>query len=368
MSSTDVPPRPGLLATITANRFLALLNESETPLSRSDIAQLSGISKPAISDAARRLEDSGVIVATGMREGRRGRVAALYEINAARGHSVALALDSAFVSARSVRLDGTIAFDKTEPLPHDAGSDYVIAVASGLLEAVEKASPTPLLAAAISVADPVDRITGEIIPMADSVFPAGHFNPVRDLNIEAAEVKIDNDVNWATLAEHRVGAMRGVGDFLYVHLGAGLGAGLFLGGNLQRGARGLAGEIGHLRLPGGDDLTRTLSRLGFGNAARAYGLDLEASRQLLLGLELSPATREGLDHLAVAIANMVTLLNSSAVVLGGPLAGLAPLENYFSTAIPVLSLDHVDVVVGTRSPLDGASHEAHRMARAGLGF
>ena len=368
MSSTDVSPRPGLLATITEHRFLALLNESDTPLSRSDIAQLAGISKPAISDAARRLEDAGVIVTTGIREGRRGGVAALYEINPARGHSISLAMDSAFVAARSIRLDGTIAFDGTEPLPHNAGSDRVIAVARGLLESIEEASPTPLMAAAISVADPVDRTTGEIIPMADSVFPAGHLNPVRDLSIEASDVKIDNDVNWATLAEHRVGAMRGVGDFLYVHLGAGLGAGLFLGGNLQRGARGLAGEIGHLRMPDGEDLTRTLSRLGFGNAARAYGLDLTASTQLLTAPELSPATREALDNLAVAIANMVTLLNSGAVVLGGPLAGLAPLEKYLSAAIPGLSLDGVDVVIGTRSPLDGASHEAHRMARAGLGF
>ena len=368
MSSTDVSPRPGLLATITEHRFLALLNESDTPLSRSDIAQLAGISKPAISDAARRLEDAGVIVTTGIREGRRGGVAALYEINPARGHSISLAMDSTFVAARSIRLDGTIAFDGSEPLPHNAGSDHVIAVARGLLESIEEASPTPLLAAAISVADPVDRTTGEIIPMADSVFPAGHLNPVRDLSIEASDVKIDNDVNWATLAEHRVGAMRGVGDFLYVHLGAGLGAGLFLGGNLQRGARGLAGEIGHLRMPDGEDLTRTLSRLGFGNAARAYGLDLTASTQLLTAPELSPATREALDNLAVAIANMVTLLNSGAVVLGGPLAGLAPLEKYLSAAIPGLSLDGVDVVIGTRSPLDGASHEAHRMARAGLGF
>jgi predicted NBD/HSP70 family sugar kinase/biotin operon repressor len=368
MSTTDIAPRQGLLATITENRFLALLNESAVPLSRSDIAQLSGISKPAISDAARRLEASGVIVATGIREGRRGGVAALYRINPDRGHSVSLALDSAFVSARSVRLDGTVAFEKTEPLPPDASRDHVIEVAAGLLQSVETSSPSPLLAAAISVADPVDRTTGEIIPVADSVFPAGHFNPVRDLNIQALEIKVDNDVNWATLAEHHVGAMSEVDDFLYVYLGAGLGAGLFLGGNIQRGARGLAGEIGHLRAPGGEDLTRMLTRLGFGNPAGAYGLDVEASRDLLTKPTLSPSTREAMDCLAVAVANMVTLLNSSAVVLGGPLADVARLREHLSAAIPDLALDQVNVVAGTRSPLDGASHEAHRMARSGFGF
>jgi len=70
----------------------------------------------------------------------------------------------------------------------------------------------------------------------------------------------------------------------------------------------------------------------------------------------------------VAISNIVTLLNSSAVVLGGPLSDLAPLAEHLSEAIPRLSLDGVYVAAGTRSPLDGASEEAHRMARASLGF
>ncbi|MET4590735.1 ROK family protein [Arthrobacter sp. 754] len=368
MSLTDASPRQGLLASITENRFLALLSDSAAPLSRSDISLLSGISKPAISDAARRLEESGVIVSTGVREGKRGGVAALYEINPARGHSVALALDSAFVAARSVRLDGTVAFDKAERLPHGASSDFVIEIASGLLKSIEKESDSVLLAAAVSVADPVNRKTGDIIPMADSVFPAGHINPVQDLKIQAPEIKVDNDVNWATLAERSVGAMTEVEDFLYIHLGAGLGAGLFLGGALQRGARGLAGEIGRLRAPDGEDLTRTLSRLGFGNSSGSYGLDVQGARQLFERPELAPTTREALGYLTVAIANMVTLLNSSAVVLGGPLAALGPLREHLSTTVPELSLDSVDVIVGTRSPLDGASHEAHRLARASLGF
>lgn len=369
MSSTDDSPRQGLLAAITENRLLAILNGSTAPLSRSEIAQLSGISKPAISDAARRLEESGVIVATGTRGGRRGGVATLYEINAERGHSVSLALDSARVTARAIRLDGTAGFERAEPLPRNASREFVISAANGMLRAVERELRSPLLAAAVSVADPVDPLTGEIIAVADSVFPAGHFNPVRDLDIHALESVVDNDVNWATLAEHHRGAMQGNDDFLYVYLGAGLGAGLFLGGALQRGSRGLAGEIGHLRAPGGDDLTRTLARLGLrGDSSSDYGLDVNVARELFSRPELPATARAALDSLAIAIANMVTLLNSSAVVLGGPLADVTALVDHLSAAIPGLSLDQVDVVVGTRTPLDGASHEAHRMARDALGF
>jgi predicted NBD/HSP70 family sugar kinase len=95
---------------------------------------------------------------------------------------------------------------------------------------------------------------------------------------------------------------------------------------------------------------------------------VQTARQLFEGPELAPTTWEALGYLTAAIANMVTLLNPSAVVLGGPLAELGPLRELLFTSVPELSLDSVDVIMGTRTPLDGASHEAHRTARAGLGF
>lgn len=58
-------------------------------------------------------------------------------------------------------------------------------------------------------------------------------------------VVIDNDVNAAALAEHRHGAGRGVADLLGLFVGTGVGGGLILDGQLRRGPRGLAGEIGH---------------------------------------------------------------------------------------------------------------------------
>ncbi|NNE72479.1 MAG: ROK family protein [Acidimicrobiales bacterium] len=59
-------------------------------------------------------------------------------------------------------------------------------------------------------------------------------------------VLVDNDVNVATLAEHRLGAGRGVDNLLGVFMGTGVGGGLVLDGRLRRGPRGLAGEFGHM--------------------------------------------------------------------------------------------------------------------------
>jgi glucokinase len=65
-------------------------------------------------------------------------------------------------------------------------------------------------------------------------------------------VVLEHDANAAVLGEYRFGAARGAGVALLVAIGTGIGGGLLLGGQLFRGAYGVAPELGHLRLvPGG---------------------------------------------------------------------------------------------------------------------
>jgi glucokinase len=59
-------------------------------------------------------------------------------------------------------------------------------------------------------------------------------------------VLIENDANFAVLAEHRIGAARGHDHVVMVTLGTGIGGGLVLDGRVQVGAAGFAGEIGHM--------------------------------------------------------------------------------------------------------------------------
>ena len=58
-------------------------------------------------------------------------------------------------------------------------------------------------------------------------------------------VSIENDVNCGVLAEHRFGAAQGTETMVGYFLGTGLGGGLVINGQLHRGKRGLAGELGH---------------------------------------------------------------------------------------------------------------------------
>lgn len=370
MADESVRPRLEMLAVLTDQHFLRVLAESDEPLSRAEIASRSGISKPAISDAAVRLERGGIILDAGVRGGRRGGVATLYRINGLRGHSLAIGLQSDEVMIRARDLAGEVVYDHREPIARDLGTAALISVANRLIGESTLSIITPLIAAAVSVAVPVET-TGETLRLPSSPFPSGQFDPLRELELAAeTPVAIDNDVNWATTAERNLGSMVDCDDFVYVYCGAGLGAGIYSSGQLQRGSRGLAGEIGYLRSPGSTDdldLTETLARLGWGSPG-VYGLDVERVTRLLAENPLDEKTDAALDILATAIANMAILLNPRAIVLGGPLSAEPAFVGGLGIRLRRLTLDPPDVVTSTHAPLEGASFEAHRRAREALGF
>jgi glucokinase len=158
-------------------------------------------------------------------------------------------------------------------------------------------------------------------------------------------VVLDNDVNVAAWGEVQLGAARGRENVLAVWVGTGVGAGLVLKGELWRGPRHTAGEIGHVVLfPGGQPGFMTVedvcSRTGIVNAlrrlmpmypesalhkliaekaddagsigsstiARAYAREDELVRKVV---------DKSADFLGIAIANIVTMLSIDCVVLGG---------------------------------------------------
>jgi glucokinase len=161
-------------------------------------------------------------------------------------------------------------------------------------------------------------------------------------------VVLDNDVNVATVAEHRLGAARDTDDVLGVFVGTGVGGGLVLGGDLRRGVTGATGEIGHMVVE--VELGRRCG-CGLAGHVEAYAgrasIEREARRRHAEGeatalVDLAgdgrmkssvvakalaagdPMAIELLDEavraLGAGIASAVTLLDLPLVVVGGGLA------------------------------------------------
>jgi glucokinase len=149
---------------------------------------------------------------------------------------------------------------------------------------------------------------------------------------------LENEANLAAIGEHRFGSAQGANDVMFVAAGAGVGAGLILGGYLFRGSRGGAGEIGlvRLRTPAG---TVELDRVAGASAlvsryVEAGGTPDTAEnvfRRAASGESVaSAAISEVLDDLALAIANAIMLLDPERVVVGG---GLAEARGAFITPL-----------------------------------
>ncbi|HLT68552.1 MAG TPA: ROK family protein [Acidimicrobiales bacterium] len=180
-------------------------------------------------------------------------------------------------------------------------------------------------------------------------------------------VRVDNDATCAAWAEFVAGAARDVADAVCVTLGTGIGAGLVADGELVRGGHGFAGEAGHMvvdpngppcpcgrhgcweRFASGSGLAmlgRQAAEAGrLGRAVELAGGRVEELR----GEHVTAAAAEGdaealavlatfADWVALGLANLVTLLDSSLVVLGGGLieAGdllLGPVHESFARQV-----------------------------------
>ena len=155
-------------------------------------------------------------------------------------------------------------------------------------------------------------------------------------------VRVDNESNFAAMAEHWRGSARNLRSFLFVFGEVGVGGGIFVDGEPYRGEHGFGGEVGHMTIAPGGELCACGSRgcletvAGQDAIARRAGIPLEtAGRVQNMTRELVKRARRGDEAtlaslheaglaLGAAVASAINLLDLEAVILGGCFAPLAP--------------------------------------------
>jgi glucokinase len=153
---------------------------------------------------------------------------------------------------------------------------------------------------------------------------------------------IENDVNLGALGESWCGTARGVKNFVFLAIGTGIGAGIFVNGSLYHGSNWSAGEVGYLHVPGTEDTSLQLYSPGplegivggrgiessWRTLCHERGVRIKKSRARIRATDIfelaeagEPEARAVLAQtsriLASAIANISVLLNSSLILLGG---------------------------------------------------
>jgi predicted NBD/HSP70 family sugar kinase len=319
---------------------------TEQRISRAEIAQRLALSRSTVSEIVEPLLASGLVAEAGVGASRGGRRPIVLAFQDDAFDLLGVDMGASHVSVVRTDLRGRVLAmaARSHPVQADpAGTRACIAalcdevlhgVAAGRLVGIGVAAPSP-----IDPAHP-ERLSTLAMPEWH-----GAHGLEALLAHYAVPVLVDNDANCGALAEHWWGAAQGLQDFTYIKVATGIGAGIFMGGAIRRGASGVAGEIGHVAIDPRGELCvcgnrGCLTTLVGGEALvrRATALRHEFPRSVLtegsvtLGrieqaalhddpLALQVVT-EAAEYLGVAIADMLNLLNPSAIILGGGLAVL----------------------------------------------
>jgi predicted NBD/HSP70 family sugar kinase len=228
--------------------------------------------------------------------------------------------------------------------------DGTRALVSELCDAclADAAHERPLIGIGVALPSPVDPSQPD--HLSEVVMPAwgGRLGLDAVADHLGAPLLVDNDANLGALAERWWGAGRGIDDFAYIKVATGVGCGYVIGGEVYRGATGVAGEIGHLAIaPQGKQcvcgLRGCLATLVGAQALieRATELVADHPESALAGRQLTIAdienaalagdkvarqvAHEASEYLGIAVAGLLNLMNPALVVLGGDLAGLGEL-------------------------------------------
>lgn len=235
---------------------------------------------------------------------------------------------------------------RTRKSSHGSGDELVTRLSAIVAELAEQ-SPVAVQSVGLGIAGLAAR--SGVVRYSPNLPSLIEF-PVGSLLAEATrtEVVTINDATAGAWAEAKLGSGRGTDDFAYVALGSGIGTGFVAGGRLLLGANGFAGESGHMTVDAGGPTHITgepgpweyfasghgLGRLGreaaaAGDFAAAAALvdDISEIRSehvvaaLKQGDPTAAAIFDGFCREAArGIANLILILDSSRVVLGGGLA------------------------------------------------
>ena len=234
--------------TLHALEVLRLLYQ-HVRLSRSDLSVMTGYSAFLVSKLCDSLLKKGFIREVGSGDSSGGRRPTLLSIAPGLGRVAGIHIGR--VNARAVVTDiggKELAFLKA-PSRVKAGPHVAM---PHLIELIERTlqkggvQPEELLGIGVGISGILDRASGTTLYLPR--VPQWSNVPVRRLLADhfGIEPEVEDIPRTMALAERRFGLAREPRNWVYVMIGASLGTAIFLGGQLQIGSNGFAGEFGHI--------------------------------------------------------------------------------------------------------------------------
>jgi predicted NBD/HSP70 family sugar kinase len=305
------------------------LMEAEEVLSRSDISRLTGISAPTVMKIAAFLVGKGVLIEQGEGSSALGRKPMLLRFNSGAAYTVGVDYEGDHANIGLVDLKGKVTFFRKKKITCSFEEYFHQQLAGDIREFIQKsgADPVRILGMGIGIPGAIDS-ENNIIYFAPLIGVHEQKNLSSAVEKLSGEINmpvfVENDVNAAAVGEYVARDRKQYDDMVYITVGTGVGAGIIINGNLRKGIRFSAGEVGYMVF----DHSFTTSKRSAGWLEGQVGPDLLKNRWDITEhgqmKSTDPASLEqAIEHTAsqigLCIANISTVLDARSFVVGGAL-------------------------------------------------
>ncbi|MDN4475508.1 ROK family protein [Demequina sp. SYSU T00192] len=305
-------------------------------VTRGDLVEMTGLPSSTVTHAIGALLRSGTVYEAepeskgpGSGRGRPGRV--LRAVPRGR-HVAALDIGHTRIVAAIADDNGTPLDTATREMDVDLDAHAALDVAARLVAALaSRFDVHDIVTCAVGIALPIETRTGRVraslgLSSWDGLSPAEELE--RRTGIPT---HVENDALLGAVGETARGAARGKDHVIFLKISHGIGAGLVLDGEPYRGASGLAGDIGHTKVPGRSELCRcgergcleatvsitsVMDQIAATHHGAIVGFDRGDDVDMVTRRILEDAGRE----LGAVVAQTANLLNPEVVVIGGAMA------------------------------------------------
>jgi predicted NBD/HSP70 family sugar kinase len=299
------------------------------PITRAELAAITGLTAPAIANITKRLLTDNLIQEAGRRRGGRGQPATKLVINPDSWFSIGLNVDRDHITMLVLDFEGRVRARSSREvafaLPEEVEQFFRKGV--GKLLAKVGIGRDRLIGIGVALPDDMPRAA---LPLQPANYGVWNSTDVASLLTDVLDVPVfvENDAAAATMGEMQFGLGKKHQTFFYILITAALGGSLVIDGNHFRGATGRSGELGLLR--GRDStgherqiqnivsLSALYSRLG------AQGIKVSSPGDLT-GLDdsgqaiIDAWVEAAVDTLLDPLVSINCLVNPEVILIGGRL-------------------------------------------------
>lgn len=319
------------------NKRLVLQILQREAVSRTSLAELTGLTKATITNIVNELKDENLVVETGSVDTHCGRKPVLIELNS-KAYSVAgIYIARDFFHIVTTDFKGKIKTQHRHPInPGETSEQTIESIKKSLWTDIHSLD-SPLLGIGITTVGALDPERQTVLEPSD--FPGWVNVSITDIFEKEFNVPVflENDCNASALAEKLLGSFKGEDQLVYLGVENGVGAGVIINGCLYKGNDGFGTEIGHITVNvngercscgniGCLELYLTLPRivkrvrdqLGKVNNEASGGVDWDFILQSARNGDQAclSALKSMIPYLTAAVVNAANLYDPSVIILG----------------------------------------------------